>query len=413
MKKIHLLFAVMVFITSITEAQTDKTWIDLDGTNDFLDFGTDPILAGKTQFTVEMRVHFDNNAGDFTIIGQRTLDNNRTIVLQRWAGAFYLFLSNGNWGTCAFIPCLSTVYHLAIAYDGAGASNSDRLKLYINGILQPLTYNGTIDIASYTTSPPANLVLGCEHNGPSTQLQFLNGQFGEFCVWDHPLSDSEVVKRIVHEVTGTESGLMEYFHFDNGAPAGNNTSITSFAGGKSVCTITPKNMAMDGSTSNFIGIPVMFDPVDTSVSVLDNVFTANTTPATYQWLDCNNNSAFIPGATSQSFTAIPAGSYAVQITQGVCTDTSACISNYPVGIDGLQTPDLVIFPNPVVNELIIENKASNEMLFVEIFNATGQVVYDGNLIGKTIVQTSDFAPGIYLVKITGRDFLQLKKIVKD
>lgn len=413
MKKIHLLFAVMVFITSISEAQTDKTWIDLDGSNDFLDFGTDPILAGKTQFTVEMRVHFDSNSGDFTIIGQRTLDNNRTIVLQRWAGAFYLFLSNGNWGTCAFIPCLSTVYHLAIVYDGSGASNSDRLKLYINGILQPLTYNGTIDVASYITSPPANLVLGCEHNGPSTQLQFLNGQFGEFCVWDYPLTDAEVNNRIVHEVTGTESGLLEYFHFDNGAPNGNNTAITSFAGGKSVCTITPKNMAMDGVASNFIGIPVMFDAVDTSVTVLDNVFTANATPATYQWLDCNNNLAIIPGATSQSYTAIPAGSYAVQITQGVCTDTSACISNYPTSIPALQGGDLLIFPNPVVNEFIIENKAGNEKLFFEIYNSTGQVVYRDDLFEKTVVQTSDFAPGIYLVEITGRDFFEWRKIVKD
>src|SRR6187401_1558343 len=109
MKKISLFFGVMVFVISVTYGQADKTWIDLDGTNDFLDFGTDNILAGKSQFTVEMRMHFDNNTGDYTLIGQRTLDNNRTIVLQRWAGAFYLFLSNGNWGTCSFEPCMASI----------------------------------------------------------------------------------------------------------------------------------------------------------------------------------------------------------------------------------------------------------------------------------------------------------------
>src|SRR6187455_1401064 len=93
-KKLALLFG-MVFMTSFSFAQ-DQTWIDLDGVNDYLDFGTDNILAGKTAFTVEMKIHFDNSAGDYTILGQRTSDLNRTIVLQRWNGAIYLFISNTN-----------------------------------------------------------------------------------------------------------------------------------------------------------------------------------------------------------------------------------------------------------------------------------------------------------------------------
>jgi hypothetical protein len=408
MKKIALLFGMMIFLTSLSEAQTDKTWIDLDGSNDFLDLGTDPILAGKTQFTVEMRMHFNSNAGDFTILGQRTADNNRTIVLQRWAGAFYLFLSNGNWGTCSFIPCLATIYHIAIVYDGTAASNSDRLKLYINGALQSLTFNGTIDADSYVTSPPANLVLGCEHNGLSTQLQFVKGQFGELCVWNYPLTDVEVNSRVIPEVTGTENGLLEYFHFDNGIPGGNNTTITSFAGGKGVCTITPVNLAMNGVSSNFTGVPAL----STSVTVADSVITSNATGAAYQWLDCNNNFAIIPGATSQSYTAAN-GSYAVQVTQGICIDTSECILITPLGIAPLQSGELVIYPNPVVNELVIENKASQEKLFFEILNSTGQLVFNGNMVEKTIVQTSDFAPGIYLVKITGRGVFELRKLVKD
>ncbi len=104
--------------------------------------------------------------------------------------------------------------------------------------------------------------------------------------------------------------------------------------------------------------------------------------------------------------------YRSRITQGVCTDTSACISNYPVGVPALQTGDLVIFPNPVWNELIIENKVSNEKLFFEIYNSMGQAVYKDDLFEKTVVQTSDFPPGIYLVKITGRDFFEWRKIVK-
>lgn len=395
-------------MTSFSEAQIDHTWIDLDGNNDFLDFGTDPILAGKTQFTVEMKIHFDSNSGDFTILGQRTADNNRTIVLQRWAGAFYVFLSNGNWGTCSFVPCLATIYHIAVVYNGNGASNSDRLKLYINGALQALTFNGTIDPVSYVTSPPANLVLGCEHNGLSTQLQFVDGQFGELCIWNYPLTADEINNRVIPEVTGTEPGLLEYFHFDNGIPGGNNTTITSFSGGNGVCTITPVNLAMNGASSNFTGLPAL----STSVTVTGSVITSSATGAIYQWLDCNNNFAVIPGATSQSYTATN-GSYAVQVTQGICIDTSECILITPLGITPLQTGELVIFPNPVVNELIIEKMASHEKLFFEILNSTGQVVFKGDMIGKAVVQTSYFMPGIYLIKIKGKDVFELRKIVKD
>ncbi|HUM46751.1 MAG TPA: T9SS type A sorting domain-containing protein [Chitinophagales bacterium] len=409
MKKLLLLVEVTFVMTSLVWAQTDQTWMDLDGSNDFLDFGTDPILAGQTQFTVEMRIHFESNAGDFTLLGQRNADNNRTIVIQRWAGAFYVFISNGNYGTCAFVPCLASIYHIAVVYDGTGVSNSARLKLYINGSLQTLEFNGTIDAASYTTSPPAHLVLGCEHNGPSTQLQFVNGQFGEWCVWNYPLTEEEISKRVIPEVTGNENGLVEYFHFDNGVPGGDNTTLTSFAGGKSVCTITPVNMAMNGASSNFTGLPAL----STSVTVNDSMLTSNASGATYQWLDCNNDFAMIPGATSQSYIATTNGSYAVQVTMGICTDTSDCILIAPVGIAALEISDLVIYPNPVMNELIMEDKMNKEQLSFEILNSTGQVILNGDLTGKTVVATSDFAPGIYVVKITGKGIVEWRKIMKN
>ncbi len=386
-------------------AQADQTWIDLDGTNDFLDFGTNNVLAGQTQFTVEMKIHFDNATGDYTLIGQRTSDVNRTIVLQRWAGAFYVFLSNYNYGYCSFIPCEATIYHVAIVFDGSGAASADRLKLYVNGVLQTLTFNGTIDTISSVTSPPANLVLGCEHNGAATQLQFVYGQFGEFCIWNYPLTSTEINNRIIPEVAGNETGLVEYFHFDNGIPGGNNTGITSFAGGKGVCTITPTNMAMNGTSSNFISQPL--------IAVNNNVITATITGALYQWLDCNNGFAIIPGATSQSYSPTSNGSYAVQITAGTCTDTSSCVQISSLGVNDLQTFSVNMYPNPVLNKLIIENKGAKEKLVFEILNSLGQVIFKSDLIERTIIDAAGFAPGIYIVKINKEGVFAIWKFMKD
>jgi hypothetical protein len=413
MKRIILQLGLILFISSHAFAQNDETWIDLDGVDDYLDFGTDSVLAGKNQFTVEMKIHFDNINGDYTIIGQRTADFNRTIVMQRWAGDLYIFISNGNYGNCAFIPCTETFYHLAIVYDGTGLTNSDRLKFYINGSLQTLTFTGTIDTASYVTSPAANLVLGCEHNGPSTQLQFLDGQFGELCIWDYPLTAAEVLSRVNPEVNGSEAGLVEYFHFNNGISGGNNTAITSFPGGHAISTIRPMNLTMNGAASNFIGRPLPLNTIDTSLSVNGTTLTSNALTATWQWLDCNNGYAVIPGETSQSYTATTSGNYAVQISQGACSDTSACQQVVIAGILPVQQLNLNIYPNPVTDQLIIECKGLTEKLHFEILNSTGEKVYKGEMSERAIVPTARLSAGIYLLKVVSESGIFIKRITRE
>lgn len=414
MKNILLLFGLTLLLSASSLAQgNDETWIDLDGTDDYLDFGTDSILAGKNQFTVEMKIHFDNITGDYTIIGQRTADFNRTIVMQRWAGNLYIFVSNGNYGNCAFIPCTETFYHMAIVYDGTGLTNTDRLKFYINGDLQTLTFTGTIDTASYVTSPAANLVLGCEHNGPATQLQFVDGQFGELCIWNYPLSAAEVLARVNPEVTGSETGLVEYFRFNNGVAGGNNTGITSFAGGHAVSTLTPMNMAMNGLASNFIGRPAPLNTIDTTITVINgSTISSNATTATWQWLDCDNGYAPIPGETSQSFTTTVAGNFAVEVFQDACSDTSACIPLIGVGIPATQFSELRIYPNPVSDQLIVDCGGMKGKIRIEILNSMGESVYVNEIESKTFVQTSDFSAGMYFIRFVSSEGVLLKMILK-
>jgi hypothetical protein len=87
--------------------------------------------------------------------------------------------------------------------------------------------------------------------------------------------------------------------------------------------------------------------------------------------------------------------------------------NY-VGIKGLFANDaIMIYPNPVSNELIIEINGNNEKINFYILNAIGQVVFKGNLVEKTTVQTSNFAPGVYLIKLENGKTFEFKKIIKE
>ncbi|MFZ4414643.1 MAG: T9SS type A sorting domain-containing protein [Bacteroidales bacterium] len=72
-----------------------------------------------------------------------------------------------------------------------------------------------------------------------------------------------------------------------------------------------------------------------------------------------------------------------------------------------------VYPNPVHNELILESKGNTDKLNFEILNAIGQVVYKGKFIEKTIVQTINFTPGIYLIKLENGKSFEFKKIVKE
>jgi hypothetical protein len=72
-----------------------------------------------------------------------------------------------------------------------------------------------------------------------------------------------------------------------------------------------------------------------------------------------------------------------------------------------------VFPNPVTNELIIEIAENNKNTDFEIINSIGQVVSSGVLFEKTIVPTSRFAPGIYLLKLKSGNTFEIEKIIKN
>ena len=72
-----------------------------------------------------------------------------------------------------------------------------------------------------------------------------------------------------------------------------------------------------------------------------------------------------------------------------------------------------VYPNPITNELMIEIEGNSEPVNFEILNARRQVVFKGNLVEKTTVQTSNFTTGIYLIKFISNKTFELKKIIKE
>jgi hypothetical protein len=142
----------------------------------------------------------------------------------------------------------------------------------------------------------------------------------------------------------------------------------------------------------------------------DLILTSNDTLGN-QWYDQNG---IIIGATDQSYTVTGNGSYYVIVTYPGCgtqQSNTITISTYSIAtID--EDIAIKLYPNPVKDELTIEIESNKEDIDYKIYNSTGQMVSQGNILEKVILNIADFSSGIYIIKFEGRHFVSCKKIIK-
>ena len=76
-----------------------------------------------------------------------------------------------------------------------------------------------------------------------------------------------------------------------------------------------------------------------------------------------------------------------------------------------SSKDVVVYPNPIRNELKISVPNTFSTYQVEVISITGQPMFKGNNTSK--INTTSFAQGIYFVKVWNDKQVQIKKIVKE
>lgn len=162
-----------------------------------------------------------------------------------------------------------------------------------------------------------------------------------------------------------------------------------------------------------ITLNITITNIDTTVTSNGFTLTAVTSGLTYRWLDCDDNYAPISGGNQQNFTPTQNGNYAVKIRDGVCVDTSSCVSVTKVGIDNLDNTSLLkVYPNPARNTIFITN--SGKKTTVSILTISGKVI---EVIqaqnGVQQYDISKLSAGLYLIKYTSNDNLFMEKLVVE
>ena len=140
---------------------------------------------------------------------------------------------------------------------------------------------------------------------------------------------------------------------------------------------------------------------------LSPTLTATTSGATYQWINCDNNTP-LSGETNQSFTATQDGNYAVDITLNGCTQRSSCylIASLSNEDEELITDKLQVYPIPTSGPLNISITIKKAV----IYDITGKKVFETR---NTIFDISELNSGVYFMNIEGEKGNTIKQIIKN
>jgi hypothetical protein len=187
-------------------------------------------------------------------------------------------------------------------------------------------------------------------------------------------------------------------------------SVTS-TGGYTV-TVTQNGCSSKDS------VHVTFDAVPTATFTNSSgTLTAAAGAASYQWL---LNSAPIPGATSQTYTATSTGNYAVVASNGYCSATSSAQLITTGVADISQSLSTKIYPNPTYSEVNISYTLTNEEdLDISVSDMTGRVVghvYTGTQHSGTysvVADLSSLTGGVYFINFRTPEGTLVRKITKE
>jgi len=156
--------------------------------------------------------------------------------------------------------------------------------------------------------------------------------------------------------------------------------------------------------------------VDTAVTEVGNVLLAASAD-TYQWLVCQaSGDLSIGGQTSQSYTVTINAAYKVALTKDGCKDTSSCrVMNIISILENTIGSELLVFPNPATDHLVIDFGALYKSSLVQIMDMQGKILqyFTGEYQRQVEMDIHNLAQGMYLVKVHADDQGAMIKLIVE
>ena len=166
-----------------------------------------------------------------------------------------------------------------------------------------------------------------------------------------------------------------------------------------------------------INLDLTITKIDRFLTAAASSLIANEAGASYQWLDCNNGFAAVPGETGQTFVASGNGSYAVEITKNSCIDTSFCyVVVFFIGIDEASDQNFIsYYPNPTSGKVELTSSFALNNAVLNVSNNKGKLIKRFPNIEGTNFSFSleDYPEGIYYLTLIYEGQTIHSKILKQ
>ena len=240
------IFTLFLFCSLMSFCQQENS-LSFDGNDDNITLNH---FERPGTMTIEAWVKINNNSGDQTIIGWGGNNNNYTaefritndgrLLYGEWNGSTFLNIKGGNIN-------YNIWYHVAIVRNGNSTNN---VTIYIDGILEATgTVNHTI------TTNFLNIGAYALNTGNATG--FLKGNIDELRIWNVARTSTEISNNMSNELSLPQTGLLNYYKFNQGVANGNNSTETTFNDELNANNGTLLNFALGGTNSNWVNGPVL------------------------------------------------------------------------------------------------------------------------------------------------------------
>jgi len=202
-------------------------------------------------------------------------------------------------------------------------------------------------------------------------------------------------------------GPYTYATNDNVTACNSYTWIDGITYTSSNNTATYLYTSMEGCDSTIYLILNIIN-IDNTVTANGATLTANQSNANYQWVDCNNGNAPISGATNQQFVATQDGDYACIISEGTCSETTACQTVSFAGMNQLELNSVSIYPNPTKHFLNLTT--ATPIQEVVIYDVRGVLVQTESSPSFSV---EHLANGSYLLQVKTENGISIVRFVKE
>ncbi|MEM9849091.1 MAG: LamG-like jellyroll fold domain-containing protein, partial [Bacteroidota bacterium] len=372
--------------------------LDFDGENDYVDAGN--ILTSSYTKEVWVNIDLSNGLANNLLSGSNTQAQHIF-----WTPAIYGYRvsagHNGDWGAVRDAePIPAGWQHYAVTYDAPTTS----MKLYRNGNLVAENDN----VPNYTGGN--QVLIGAFENN-----NLFGGRLDEVRIWDYARTEAEIKTQREVALTGSETGLIAYYDFNQGIPNDNNTGQTTLLDRSTNSNnATLVNFSLGaGKNSNWTNSDAPIEVTDLQVvnnsPVCDGEavsFTVSEGALNYEFfLDANTNGLVDNGESLQSGsgnTYVDSSLVSGDVISILLTDTKGCttvITSTPTIQSCGSTGFIVTYRTTSPNELIRIPTISFVGFVYNYSVDWGDGTSDTGLTGDAshIYAT----PGLYTVSIEG------------